>query len=195
MAEVSSPVEAIEKIHYSYEQVHAMSLDLSRMILRSTLQREEVFDYILTLPIGGLYPANIVARELGFKAPDFLIFAASSYKKGKEERLKDFEIGQTPDPAIIRGSNFLIIDEVCDTGHSLRLVDGWLKDYGANLTRYGVLNYKESKSETGFVPDWYVAETGKWIVYPWEENERNGLNLPSPVTARAIAAQALQQKN
>jgi len=54
--------------------------------------------------------------------------------------------------------NILIVDDIADTGLTL-------KKYG-NLYLTATLFYKARSSVK---PDFYVEETTKWIVFPWED--------------------------
>jgi hypoxanthine phosphoribosyltransferase len=85
-----------------------------------------------------------------------------------------------PSDKDVQGKRLLIIDEVCDTGYTLAFLAKRLQEQGAALVRSGVLHYKQSLTRSGFEPDWAVATTDKWILYPWEADETRE---PSPVKA------------
>ena len=158
----------------TWDNVHEQSLKLASMITESTAQNGEQYDAMLVIPRGSYYPANILSRELNFTAVNLIHACVSSYAGAN--RSTEFRYGQMPTPEDVAGKDILIIEEVCDTGHTLKHVTELLKVAGAGLVRTGVLHYKPSKSETDFVPDWWVNETDKWIVYPWEQHEINGQN-------------------
>lgn len=66
----------------------------------------------------------------------------------------------------------LIVDDVYDTGLSVQAVVETLKKKArknapADL-RIAVVYYKPSKNKTDSVPDYYVHETDKWLVFPHE---------------------------
>jgi hypoxanthine phosphoribosyltransferase len=169
----AEPLE-IHKIHETWQDVHDKSLLLASMIEQHCLVTGEQFDKMVVVPRGSFYPANIVSREFNFSATEILSAHIGSYKPGKTVREDNFEYGQMPSPEEVRDRDLLIIEEVCDSGHTLRHLTDLLYLAGAGLVRTGVLHYKPGESKTGFVPDWYVAETNDWIVYPWEELEEHG---------------------
>lgn len=159
----------------TWDSVYEKSVMLAERIAAHCAETGERFDAILVVPRGSYYPVNIVARELGFGATDLLHACVSSYMADSTARTPSFSIGQMPSAAEIRGKHLLIIEEVCDTGHTLDFLTKRFKEQGAALIRTGVLHYKPSKSETEFVPDWFVTQADdSWIVYPWEEHEQRG---------------------
>lgn len=163
-----------DALHETWDSVYNMSLRLAAMIEAGCRQRDEQFDAMILIPRGSYYPANIVARELGFGPLNLLHACIHSYETGSTERNQEFELGQMPTPKEVQGKELLIIDEVCDTGHTLPFVVEYLKEAGAGTIRTGVLHHKPARNLTGFQPDWYVTETDKWIVYPWECSEERG---------------------
>lgn len=159
----------------SWESIHEKSVKLADMIVDSYKNetKANLFDKVVTIPKGGLYPANIVTREIACRSVDILAAAMGSYKPGTTTRGKII-YGQLPTREEVAGKNLLIIDEVCDSGRTLLDLVTRLKDLGAQQIKTAVLHYKPGKNETGFMPDWYVQATDEWIVYPWEINEFKG---------------------
>lgn len=163
------PADALRE---TWDSVYEMSVELARLIEEHCRTSGERFDAVVVVPRGSYYPANIVARELGFEATDLLAAAVKSYKPNSTERT-EFKLGQLPSNDEVRGKNLLIIEEVCDRGHTLQFLNDRFKEQGADLIRTGVLHYKPTQSQTGFKPDWAVKETDKWIVYPWEIHDKD----------------------
>jgi hypothetical protein len=60
------------------------------------------------------------------------------------------------------------VDEVADTGKSLRLVKAHLEEHGATEIKIMTIYYKPWSI---VVPDWHAKETSRWIVFPWERKE------------------------
>jgi hypothetical protein len=173
---VSSPVSQIpaDALCESWESIHEKTLQLGQLIEQSCRQNDESFDRMVVVPRGSYYPANILSREFNFPADALVHACIGSYATGASSREQTFELGQMPTRDQIEGQRLLVIDEVCDTGHTLRFLNDFLLNFGAAAVKTGVLHYKPTKNETGFVPDWYVEKTDKWIVYPWELHEENG---------------------
>jgi hypoxanthine phosphoribosyltransferase len=163
-----------DALRETWESVYEKSLELAARIEKHCRETGEQFDAIVVVPRGSYYPVNIVARELGFESVDLLHACVSSYVPVSTERKVDFTLGQMPTDDEVKGKNLLIIEEVCDTGHTMKFLNDRFMNQGATLVRTGALHYKPGKSETGFKPDWYGTETDKWIVYPWEIHDSNG---------------------
>lgn len=158
----------------TWDSVYEISLKLAAMIESDARKSGQQFDAMIVIPRGSYYPANIISRELGFRPVDLLHACLHSYETGTTERQLDFKLGQMPTAEETRGKDLLIIEEICDTGHTLSFLVDYLKKAGAASVRSAVLHYKSSRNETGFVPDWHVVETDKWVVYPWESSEAHG---------------------
>lgn len=165
------PADALRE---TWESVYDKSVELAKQIETHCRTTGESFDIMLVVPRGAYYPANIVARELGFDSVHLVHASIGSYKQASSQRKSEFELGQMPTPEQVRGKNILIIEEVCDTGQTLKYLYDYLHQAGAGLIRTGVLHYKPGQSETGFKPDWAITTTEKWIVYPWELHEAAG---------------------
>lgn len=151
-----------------------MSIRLAARIEADCRASGEQFDFMLVIPRGSYYPANIVSRELGFGAADLLHACASSYQAHAQARQQAFTMGQMPSRVQVHGKDILIIEEVCDTGSTLDFLVDFLREAGAGLVRTGVLHYKPGRNQTGFRPDWFITKTDRWIVYPWEISEARG---------------------
>lgn len=160
-----------EKQQITWADVEAASLRLADMIQDHCQKTGECFDKMLIVPRGGYFPAAIVARVLGFEASDMQHACITSYTAGKTKRDKKFSYGQMPANQDIAGKHVLVVEEMCDTGHTLAELTRWLKEAGASAVRTGVLHYKPRRSQTNFRPDWWVMETDKWVVYPSEQYE------------------------
>ena len=66
----------------------------------------------------------------------------------------------------------LIVDDVFDTGASIDAAISHLERKSRRNTpvdiRIATVYYKPSNNRTGRVPDYYVHETDKWLVFPHE---------------------------
>ena len=62
----------------------------------------------------------------------------------------------------------LIVDEIADTGKSLRLVKKHVVEQGASEVKIATIYYKPWSV---IKPDYYVKETISWVVFPWEIKE------------------------
>ncbi|HEX9635889.1 MAG TPA: phosphoribosyltransferase family protein [Acidobacteriota bacterium] len=81
----------------------------------------------------------------------------------------------------------LLVDDVFDTGHTLARVLEVIREKARKNTpelRAATIYYKPEKNETDLVPDYYLIEDNRWLVFPHEldgltpdEVRRKGLGL------------------
>ena len=166
-----------DALHETWDSVYALSLKLANQIADDCVKSGQQFDAIVVVPRGSYYPVNIIAREFGFGSTELLHACISSYAQPGQQK-EQIELGQMPTAQQIKGKDLLIIEEVCETGKTLQFLVDHLHKQGARAVKVGTLHYKPSRSQTGYVPDWYATKTDRWIVYPWEEREEQGLNSP-----------------
>lgn len=128
----------MEKTIITYDMYDHMLDKLVEQIEFSKLYTK--VKYVYAPPRGGLPIAVHLAHHLGLKYID---------KSLMMEWNKD-ELSKT-----------LIVDDVADTGRTLQKIRN---DYGVYFTT-ATLHYK---SRSLVKPEFFVEETDKWIVYPWE---------------------------
>jgi hypothetical protein len=70
----------------------------------------------------------------------------------------------------VRGQSVLIIDDVTDTGDTLRAALDYLKELGGGEMKTGVLQHKVTSTVE---PDFYadLIKEWRWIIYPWAAHE------------------------
>ncbi|MBS7656061.1 phosphoribosyltransferase [Candidatus Bathyarchaeota archaeon] len=66
------------------------------------------------------------------------------------------------------GKTVLVVDDVADTGKSLKAVIEYLYNLGAKEVKAATLHYKP---QSIIKPEFYIEETDAWIVYPHERFE------------------------
>ncbi len=66
------------------------------------------------------------------------------------------------------GKNVLIVDDVADTGQSLKVAIDHLTEKGARAIKTATLYYKP---HSAFKPDFFAESTSEWIIFPWERLE------------------------
>ena len=64
-------------------------------------------------------------------------------------------------------SNILIVDDVCDSGETLKYIVNLFNNYDITNIKTATIHVKPRRS---FQPDFYVTEVPDncWLVYPWE---------------------------
>ncbi|MDC0832344.1 phosphoribosyltransferase [Geitlerinema sp. CS-897] len=130
------------------------------------------FDRILCVARGGLRVGDILSRL--FDCP-LAILATSSYggadgrERGRVSIAPHLTMSSTP-----LGRRVLVVDDLVDSGESLKAVLAWLRDrYGDEIEemRTAVLWYKACGN---IAPDYYVEylRDNPWIHQPFEQYEQ-----------------------
>lgn len=83
------------------------------------------------------------------------VVQASSYRGGTERGDLTINSELMPD---IRHQDVLLIDDIFDTGHTLKRVVELMKELEPNSIRSGVLLRKEGRTEVAMTPDYVVFE-------------------------------------
>lgn len=123
-------------------------------------------DLVIAIGRGGYVPARIVC--------DFLLHNLLTSIKiehwGIAAQKKEDVVVRFPLSVDINGLRVLIVDDVTDTGDTLKAAVSYVGGLKAGEIRTAVLQHKVSSS---FVPD-YCAEVvteWRWIIYPWAAHE------------------------
>ncbi len=148
-------------------------MDLLRMSWDATIAHCEdlaakIHDFrpqmIIGLSRGGLVPARIMSDMLDVR--EVGVLGVTFYKAmGKPVDFPKITQELTMDLA---GKRVLIVDDVADTGRSLMVAKDYLQRKGAKEIKIATIHYKPNSV---FKPDYFVATTTAWIVYPWERHE------------------------
>ncbi|MEQ9715673.1 MAG: phosphoribosyltransferase [Candidatus Asgardarchaeia archaeon] len=150
----------LEFLPLSWDEAYEMAIKLSEKIRASNF----VPDVIIGISRGGL----VVARMLS----DLLDVDSVGSVRIRFYR----QVGKTMDKPIvsqpvnirIENKRVLLCDDVSDTGVSLKAAYEHLLERKPEIIKTATLHYKP---RTIFVPDYHVAVTSKWIIYPWERRE------------------------
>jgi hypoxanthine phosphoribosyltransferase len=116
---------------------------------------------LLTIARGGLLPAGALGYALDLKN---VMSMNVEFYTGVDERL-DLPVMLPPIPAAVdlTGAKVLIVDDVADTGETLKLVRDFCADHVAEA-RCAVI-YEKSRSLVKCEYVW--RRTDKWINFPW----------------------------
>ena len=115
-------------------------------------------DVLVCIARGGCIPGVRLSHIFGDKPLEVI---QVKYYKGYEH-LKEPELMSEIKP--FQGK-VLLVDDVADTGASLKLVFDSLVDKCQEV-RTAVVAYKP---RSALKPDYFIIETDKWVVFPWEE--------------------------
>jgi len=119
-------------------------------------------DKIIAISRGGLVASRILSDLLTVKISHISI---SSYKNLRQE--KEPMISDVP-KVNLKGKNILIVDDVSDTGKTLKRAIRYFKDLDVK-TVYTTTPY--IKPNTIQIPDFWTKKTNSWIIFPYEIKE------------------------
>lgn len=149
-----------EEITYevpTWDELYKMTVELADRV------KEDEFepDIIVGVSRGGWPPARIMSDLMDNPnlANVKVEFYEDIYQTTEEPRIT--QSISVP----VRGKNILIVDDIADTGKSLKLVREKLLEDEASEVRIATL-YLKPWSIT--VPDFYVKTTNAWVCFPWE---------------------------
>lgn len=160
-----------DKLFIDSQQLLDDSYQLGLQILDSGFRP----DFIVGVWRGGT-PVGIAVQELldYFDVPsDHIAIRTSSYAA----------IGKRHDTIRVHGLNYivkncnadhslLIVDDVWDTGLSVKAIVDHLRDESRRNTperiRIATAYYKPGNNQTDLAPDYFVHETDRWLVFPHE---------------------------
>lgn len=145
------------------------SYDLVNQAVRQIIQDMDKEDFraelIIGLARGGLVPAVILSQSLNI--PMMAVHYSSKKGRGDDRNHEN----TLPD---IKDKRVLIIDDICDSGHTMfEVYDHFTVE---NDVRTAVLYHKETST---YEPDYFwhlLPGDAPFIVFPWERNVKY-LNL------------------
>jgi hypoxanthine phosphoribosyltransferase len=162
-----------EKLFISPDELLIDSYVLGKRVLDSGFKP----DFIVALWRGGT-PVGIAVQEfLSYHGveTDHIAVRTSAYEEGdidcKQKEIRVHNMGYLIDN-IESENKLLVVDDVFDTGKSIEAFLETLKSRAKKNTpkdiRIAVVYYKPERNTTGRIPDFYMHETEKWLVFPHE---------------------------
>ena len=154
---------SLEKLDFeipSWKKIHRSVLELSVEIEKSNFKP----DIIVGMARGGWVPARIISDCLG--NPNLANVSVEFYENLGETKSKP-TIKQ-PISISVRNKKILLVDDVVDTGKSVKLVETHLRNKGASTIKIASVYYKPWSI---VIPEYYQKETQLWIIFPWEIKE------------------------
>ena len=144
----------------TWSQIYNMLLNLAGKIRKTGFKP----DIIVGVSRGGWAPARVLSDLLD--NPNLANVRAEFYL-GVAETKGEPTLTQ-PVSTTVTGKKVLVVDEVADTGKSLKLVKEHLIEQGATEVEIATVYYKPWSIVK---PDYYEKETRCWVVFPWEIKE------------------------
>ena len=144
----------------SWDEIYELLLSLAKRI-RETGYVPEV---IVGVSRGGWPPARIMSDLL--ENQNLANMKVVFYKDiGVRNRAP---VITQPVTSEVTGKRVLVVDDVADSGLSLREVSKHLKRKGARDIKVCTIYLKP---RSVFTPDFYARKTTKWVIFPWERLE------------------------
>lgn len=144
----------------SWDQIYDFLLNIAKRIRRNGFKP----DIILGVSRGGWPPARVMSDLL--ENPNVVNVAAEFYIGVAETR--DKPVITQPVSVSVKDKKVLVVDDIADTGQSLKLVLSHLEEEGASEVKTTTIYYKPWSA---LIPDYYEKETTLWIIFPWERKE------------------------
>ncbi|MFQ5999968.1 MAG: phosphoribosyltransferase, partial [Candidatus Bathyarchaeia archaeon] len=144
----------------SWDQIYGLLLDLANKVRKAGFKP----DVIVGVSRGGWPPARVMSDLL--ENPKLANVTAEFYVGVAETKGKP--VITQPVSVPVRDKKVLVVDDVADTGESLRLVRAHLGEQGASEVKIATIYYKPWSV---VIPDYYEKETKSWIIFPWERKE------------------------
>jgi len=144
----------------SWDRIYGLLLDLANRVRRDNFKP----DVIVGVSRGGWPPARVMSDLL--ENPNLANVTAEFYVGVAETKGKP--VITQPVSVSVKGKKVLVVDDVADTGESLRLVRSHLGERGATEIKIATIYYKPWSV---LIPDYYEKETSSWIIFPWERKE------------------------
>ena len=143
-------------------------VELSEILTEKIYESGYNVDTVIGLTRGGWIPARLVCDHLGIKN----LFAIKTEHWGVTATRDGTARLAQPLSVDVRGQNVLVVDDITDTGLSLKLAL-------ENVWQYQPKNVKSALlmhiTHSQIVPDFYAKEVSAnnwtWFIFPWNYNE------------------------
>ena len=144
----------------TWDQIYTMLRSQSEKICKSGYKP----DVILAVSRGGWIPARIHSDLL--ENANLAIVRTECYR-GTTRAKPAPELTQQLSEGM-QGKRVLVVDDIADTGRSLRLVKEHVMQKGAKEAKIATLF---CKPRCALKPDYCERETEFWVVFPWDIKE------------------------
>ena len=158
--------ESREYVAPSWDRIYEMIVDLALRIRESGFKP----DLIVGVSRGGWAPGRILSDllENAHTANVKIEFYVGIGKTGHKP------VVTQPISEDISKKNVLVVDDVADTGMSLKVALDHVLEKRAGNVKTATVYYKPHST---FKPDFFADTTSNWIIFPWERLEATRLLL------------------
>ncbi len=144
-----------------YVKISWDKLEKDCMLLANKLKGQSI-DRIICISRGGLPWARVLSDLMKLPVVHLAVESYADLKQTKKP-----VITESPKD-IPKKENWLVVDDISDTGDTLALVVGHLKNYRTKTIRT-LTPY--IKPKTKFIPDYYAESIDAWVIFPYELRE------------------------
>lgn len=146
----------------SWREAYLLAKSLARSVKASGFYP----DLVVAIGRGGFVPARTVCDLL--LNENLTSMKVEHY--GLAAQRNDEVVIRYPLAVNVKGQKLLIVDDVTDTGDTLKTVVGYVQGLQPAEVRTGVLQHKTTSS---FQPDYFaeIVREWRWIIYPWAAHE------------------------
>ncbi len=152
---------AVRFIAPSWDEILERSIKLAEKIRRA---EKEQFDGIVGISRGGLALTRIMSDLLDTQ--NVMITRCEYYTDIGEKRKKPIITQKIQ--GNISGKKILVVDDVADSGESLVVIKDYLESKRPADLKISTIFIKPWCK---MLPDYFVARTDAWIIFPWEYYE------------------------
>jgi len=162
----------------TWNQIYDMLLDQAQKIQKQQYQP----DIIIAIAKGGVIPAQILSDLIETTQPSTIQieFYQNIVQPKSEPTLKK------PLSTSIKGKKILLVDDISDTGKTLKFAQTYLQEQGTTEIRTATLYFK---SQSITKPDFYEKKTNNWVIFPWEIKE-----TLRKITQKSVGKRAANQE-
>lgn len=144
----------------TWNQIYDMLIDQAQEIKQISFKP----DIIVGISRGGLVPTRILTDLL--ETPQSTTIGIEFYVGIAQRGLRP--ILKQPLVIPVDGKKVLLVDDISDSGQSLKLAKEYLLEKRASEVRVATLYVRTSSLVK---PDFFEKESDCWIVFPWEIKE------------------------
>ncbi len=144
----------------TWNQIYDMLLLQAQKIQQTGFQPSVV----VAVARGGLVPGRVLCDLL--EVPALAVTQIQFYTNINQTALQPTL--KQPLTLPVKGKNVLLVDDIADTGQSLRFAQTYLKTEGAQDQKTATLY---TKPQSQLTPDFYEQQTSRWVVFPWDTKE------------------------
>jgi hypothetical protein len=161
----------MDKLFISADSLLRDSMELARLVVASGFRPT----FLVAMWRGGS-PIGIAVQEVleyqSIRADHIAIRTSSYYGIDKQDKTVRVHAVDYLVSRLSAEDELLLVDDVFDSGRSIEAVVTELKARcrrnWPERFRIATVYYKPARNRSSFVPDYYVRETDKWLVFPHE---------------------------